>query len=91
MITSRDARLFLGGLVGGVALGFLALQAVSRLATGEGSPLAFAALIVCGIGWLAAPPLGWFRGMPAFAAGWSASGVVLALGVMAQVIFAGSV
>jgi len=90
MSRTRDTRLFLGGLVGGVALGFLALQAVSRLATGDPGPLSLVALVVFGLGWLAAPPIGWVKGLPAFAAGWSASGVVLALGVMIRLISGGA-
>lgn len=86
---TRDLRLFLGGLVGGSALGFLALQAVSRLATGNAGPLWWLALAVFGIGWLIAPLIGWQKGMPAFAAGWSASGVVLAIGVMFSALGAG--
>lgn len=83
---TRDLRLFLGGLVGGVALGFLALQAMSRLATGSAGVAGIAALVIFGVGWLAAPLIGWVKGMPAFAAGWSASGVVLAIGVMVMTL-----
>jgi hypothetical protein len=77
-------------LVGGVALGFLALQAMSRVATGDAGPIGVVALVVFGLAWLVAPLIGWQKRLPAFAAGWSASGVVLAMGVIVQTMLAGA-
>ena len=77
-----NTRLLLSGLTGGLALGYLALQAASRAARGELGGFGLAALVLMAVVWLAAPAIAWQRGLLGFAAGWAVSGPVLAIGVL---------
>jgi hypothetical protein len=78
-IDVRSFRLFLSGLVGGTALGFLALMMMARWASGDLGGLGLVALGVAALGWIAAPPIGIQQGLPAFSAGWASSVIALIL------------
>ena len=66
------------------------IQAMSQVASGAASLVGVGLLVVFGVGWLVAPLIGWMKGMPTFAAGWSASGVVLAVGVLLRLLTTGT-